>query len=51
MIFLIAAVFLGHLYGVSLTVTQLLTVALTGMVASFAASSAAISATRRWPQS
>jgi proton glutamate symport protein len=37
MIFLIAAVFLGHLYGVSLTFTQLLTVALTGIVASFAA--------------
>ena len=37
MIFLIAAVFLGRLYGVSLTITQLLTVALTGMVASFAA--------------
>jgi len=37
MIFVIAAVFLGHLYGVSLSVTQLLTVALTGGVASFAA--------------
>jgi Na+/H+-dicarboxylate symporter len=37
MIFVIAAVFLGHLYGVSLSVTQLLTVALTGLVASFAA--------------
>src|SRR5262245_19403232 len=37
MIFVIAALFLGHLYGVPLTVTQLLTVSLTGLVASFAA--------------
>ena len=37
MIFVIAAVFLGHLYGVPLSFTQLLTVSLTGLVASFAA--------------
>jgi Na+/H+-dicarboxylate symporter len=37
MIFVIAALFLGHLYSVPLTFTQLLTVALTGLVASFAA--------------